>query len=51
MADKSANDEVQERAAAAIDAAQSGSNHQAGSDGDDDSVADRAADKNGNSPS
>ena len=43
MADHLDNDEVQERARAAIKEADSGSNHQAGVDGDDSSVADRAA--------
>ena len=42
MTQDSTGDEVAERAAAAIKEADSGSNHQAGVDGDDDSAADRA---------
>ncbi len=44
------SDEVAERAAAAIQEANSGSNHQAGVDGDDDSVADRTADDGNPTP-
>jgi len=44
------SDEVAERAAAAIQEANSGSNHQAGVDGDDDSAADRTADDGNPTP-
>lgn len=46
MPENKDSDEVAERAAAAIQEANSGSNHQAGVDGDDDSVADRTDDGN-----
>jgi len=44
MPDRTPIDDVQDRVAAAIQDADSGSNHQVGVDGDDDSVADRAND-------
>ena len=43
MAEKTPTEQVHERAAAAIAAADSGSNHQAGVDGDEQSAADQAA--------
>lgn len=42
---ESSSDETQDRVAAAIRDADSGSNHQAGMDGDEASAADRTADE------